>query len=285
MTIAISGNFTEGVVLGADSAASYTKTLSCSKPTRCAPCTHTTPVVSQVYNGAQKIYHLGTDELNSPFAVMIYGAASFSNIPWRNVCARFSYKYPLIAFKTAQDAVNAFMEFLKEVTPDAKDRPRAGVFFCGAGPEDLFVQSFRIDVLELKVEIVNVGMVAWGGMPSVVQREVLGISAETIDAFNGVFGNLTVDRTASDGKKEAVKIADIAHDIVRQTSPKVDLDRDMPLRDGIDYVHFLVYSTVKHYKFAHLAAVCGGEVELAVITKDRGFRRVKRKSLDSELFN
>jgi hypothetical protein len=55
---------------------------------------------------------------------------------------------------------------------------------------------------------------------------------------------------------------------------------DMPLRDGIDYVNFLIYSTVKYCKFAPSAPVCGGEAKIVSITLDHRFRRVKTKPMD-----
>lgn len=55
---------------------------------------------------------------------------------------------------------------------------------------------------------------------------------------------------------------------------------DLPLRDAIDYVHFIVETTIKYYKFMPGPPVCGGKVELAAITTDRHFRWVNHKSLD-----
>lgn len=51
------------------------------------------------------------------------------------------------------------------------------------------------------------------------------------------------------------------------------------LRDAIDYLHWIVYSTIKYYR--HIGfPLCGGKVEVASVTSDRGFRWVTHKSLD-----
>lgn len=42
----------------------------------------------------------------------------------------------------------------------------------------------------------------------------------------------------------------------------------IPIRDAIDFVHACIYSTIKAYKFSSLSQICGGPVELAVITTD-----------------
>jgi hypothetical protein len=57
----------------------------------------------------------------------------------------------------------------------------------------------------------------------------------------------------------------------------------MPLRDAIDFVHFCIHATIKVFKFSHLNQVCGGPIELAVISSDRKFRWVRHKALDAAI--
>jgi hypothetical protein len=57
----------------------------------------------------------------------------------------------------------------------------------------------------------------------------------------------------------------------------------LPLRDAIDWVHASVYATIKAMKFSQLAPVCGGPVEIAVVTADRAFRWVRHKKLDTAI--
>jgi len=54
---------------------------------------------------------------------------------------------------------------------------------------------------------------------------------------------------------------------------------DLPLREAIDWVYASIYTTIKAMKFSHLEAVCGGPIEVAVITSDRPFRWVRHKRL------
>ncbi len=56
---------------------------------------------------------------------------------------------------------------------------------------------------------------------------------------------------------------------------------ELPIREAIDWVHASIYATIKTMKFSHMAPVCGGPIEIAVITTDRQFRWVRHKSLDA----
>ena len=45
----------------------------------------------------------------------------------------------------------------------------------------------------------------------------------------------------------------------------------LPIRDAVDFVHACIYSTIKAMKFSNQAQVCGGPIEIAVITTDDVF--------------
>lgn len=57
----------------------------------------------------------------------------------------------------------------------------------------------------------------------------------------------------------------------------------LPIRDAIDFVYTSIYSTIKAMKFSTMSQVCGGPIELAVVTSDRNFRWVRHKSWDSAI--
>ena len=58
---------------------------------------------------------------------------------------------------------------------------------------------------------------------------------------------------------------------------------NLPIREAVDFVHFVVQATVKSLKFGRLPPGVGGPVELAIITSDRPFRWVKHKTFDAAL--
>jgi hypothetical protein len=55
----------------------------------------------------------------------------------------------------------------------------------------------------------------------------------------------------------------------------------IPVRDAIDFVHACIQSTIKAIKFSYFPRICGGPIELAVITTDRSFRWVRHKEWDT----
>jgi hypothetical protein len=62
---------------------------------------------------------------------------------------------------------------------------------------------------------------------------------------------------------------------------RLNLPGILPLRDAIDWVYSSIFSTIKALKFSQMAPICGGPVEIAVITTDRPFRWVCHKGLDT----
>jgi hypothetical protein len=54
----------------------------------------------------------------------------------------------------------------------------------------------------------------------------------------------------------------------------------LPIRDAIDFVYSCIYSTIKAMKFSNFSQVCGGPIEIGVITTDRRFRWVRHKDWD-----
>jgi hypothetical protein len=57
----------------------------------------------------------------------------------------------------------------------------------------------------------------------------------------------------------------------------------LPIRDAIDLTHSCIASTIKAMKFSHLSQICGGPIEIAVITSDRQFRWVRHKEWDAAI--
>lgn len=57
----------------------------------------------------------------------------------------------------------------------------------------------------------------------------------------------------------------------------------LPIRDAVDFVHTCILSTIKAFKFSNWSQICGGPIELAVITTDRKFRWVRHKQWDSAI--
>lgn len=72
-------------------------------------------------------------------------------------------------------------------------------------------------------------------------------------------------------------------DLIRQQSLRPPLT--LPIREAVDWVYSAIYTTIKAIKFSKFDPVCGGPVEIAVITTDRQFRWIKHKEFDSAITN
>jgi hypothetical protein len=57
----------------------------------------------------------------------------------------------------------------------------------------------------------------------------------------------------------------------------------VPIRDAVDFTYACLLTTVKAMKFSSLPQVCGGPLELAVITTDRSFRWIRHKPWDAAI--
>ncbi len=57
----------------------------------------------------------------------------------------------------------------------------------------------------------------------------------------------------------------------------------LPIRDAIDFVRSFIYSTIRAHKFSQFPQICGGLIEIAVITSNRPFRRVRPKCFDAAI--
>jgi hypothetical protein len=271
VTIAVVGNFTEGVIFAVDSAVSAVN--------------EATGAVLHVFESGQKIYHIGKDRdcLDSPYGAMLFGSTSFSRTSWRNVFADFCNRYNPAAQDSAQNVVVQFVEYLRNLEPSEEKRPSGGVFLAGYGPSDSAVRCFKIDEHDLSSKEIPIGALSFDGIADIVQKHLFGIALRTKKALENVFGDVMINTQEEGGEQKQIPLAKMVIDVLQGNGPLCSPEMTMPLRDAIDYMHFLVYSTIKHFKFAPGAPICGGAVEIAAITRDRGFRRIRTKPLDSAI--
>jgi hypothetical protein len=107
---------------------------------------------------------------------------------------------------------------------------------------------------------------AFYGAPNMIQRLLFGIDGGLKDAIasspNWTGSSADLDALASQHA--------LAHPLV-------------PMREAVDFVHACISSTIKAMKFSNLSQICGGPIEIAVITSDRRFRWVRHKPWDSAI--
>ena len=111
-----------------------------------------------------------------------------------------------------------------------------------------------------------IGDYRFWGAPNMIQRLI-----------NGYDGSLT-DRILNSGQWTGTR-----QDLVALLDQLRLFHPLLPIRDAIDFVHACIQSTIKGIKFSHFFQVCGGPIELAVITSDRRFRWVMHKAWDAAM--
>jgi hypothetical protein len=57
----------------------------------------------------------------------------------------------------------------------------------------------------------------------------------------------------------------------------------VPIREAVDFIHACLFTTEKAMKFSPHPRLCGGPIEIAVITTDRKFRWVLHKKWDAAI--
>ena len=115
---------------------------------------------------------------------------------------------------------------------------------------------------------IGTGQCGFWGVPNMIERLIFGRDAQLKDSIKA-----SGSWTGTDAQLEALLNK---HQLIHGS---------LPIRDAIDFVHACIYSTIKGIKFSNLPQVCGGDIELAVITSDRNFRWVKHKSFDAAVFD
>lgn len=293
MTIAACYLSPEGIVLGADSTTTYGDTAS----------------EHHYYNHSQKLFELGEPPETGTLGVVTWGLGGLHVSSHRTLLAllsddlkknppksvaevadRWSTRFwaaysdpkcsiaPLIqqckalgAKKAHDPALPTDAGMRTEAEEKAFNQHRlslvAGFCIGGYAPPDRTPDAYEIlfDPLAPKPVPTKINAPGWRfwGAPNMIQRLIFGADDELKD-------NLTKSGKWNGTRAELdalVMQSTLAHPVV-------------PIRDAIDFVHACIFSTIKAIKFSSLSQICGGPIELAVITTDRSFRWVRHKPWD-----
>jgi hypothetical protein len=117
------------------------------------------------------------------------------------------------------------------------------------------------------VEPLGYGTTRFWGCPNLMERLVYGVDFD-------VYASILRSGKWNGTPRELAAIIQPHH---------LGQPADLPIREAIDWIHASIYTTIKTMKFSHLDPVCGGPVEIAVITTDRPFRWVRHKRFDAAI--
>jgi hypothetical protein len=283
----------EGVVLGADSTSTYAGQSG-----------H-----QHYYNHAQKLFELSTKPEHGTLGAVTWGLGGLQISSHRTLLAEFSDDIEANPPASVADAANrwaarfwtaysdpscpiaphiAQCKALEAKKPHDPNAPADPGMRTQAEEQELatlqntFASGFCIagyalpDRKPAAYEIIfnpslaaaptpkSVPRVGFWGAPNMIQRLIMGGDD---DLKNSLMKS--PQWTGTRAELDALMLQHtLAHPII-------------PIRDAIDFVHACIYSTIKAYKFSSLSQICGGPIELAVITTDRPFRWVRHKEWDA----
>jgi hypothetical protein len=256
------------------------------------------------FNHAQKVFEIGQD---STLGIVTWGLGSLWPISHRTLIARFGDDlaahpaasvsdvanrwtdwfwgaYTTSSGKVAYDQLNAKSPHDPQAQPpdpNARTADEENVFqqlrrllvtgFCLGGHvlQDRSPAAFYIifDPAQNKPvpEQITTQFGFWGA-PNMIQRLISGCDDTLRDAIlnSGHWSGTPPQLEALIAQQQ------LSHPAV-------------PIRDAIDFVHVCILSTIKAMKFSSLSQICGGPIEVAVITSDRRFRWVKHKPWDAAI--
>jgi hypothetical protein len=267
----------EGVVFGSDS------TTTVTSPT----------ADDHYFDFGQKIFELGNE---ATLGMVTWGLGGIQHTSYRTLCAELADDFASIAPESVEEAAKrwaakfysvydsaigsahreaeakAQTDEEKAILADNCVRMAAG--FCIGGialpnrRPAAFELEFRPDDTEVpKPMALPMGQAIFRGVPMLVNRTLYGIDLE-------LFERIATSPFWTGGSDKLAEM--VQPHMLGQPAM-------LPLRDAIDWIYSCIQGTIKGVKFSPLAPMCGGPVEIAVVTSDRPFRWVKHKSLDAAI--
>ena len=276
MTIVVTIKVTDGLVLAADSATSFTDAAG---------------NVAKVYNSANKIFNLVKVW---PIGAMTYGAGSIGtesiSTLSKSLRERLTPRKPpaqpdaIVLNKdsyTIEEVAKKAKDFFEERYKAAYAQPVPGYFLgyrvCGYSNPPNAPEGWEIRILEnssegpFRIYEDNHFGPLWAGESEALDRLILGLGSKTKEALVALGATPEVaDQTLSQ--------------LVNHLYATLFLAA-MPIQDAIDLAHFLVDTAVKFSHFSLRPATVGGPIEIATITQHEGFKWVKRKHYYSKEYN
>ncbi len=287
MTIAACYLSAEGVVFGADSTTTvYVRGIGPGAPG-----------AEHHFNFAQKIYQVGD---NSTLGMTMWGLGNIGSHSYRTLIAQFADSLVGQGATSMDEVANRWNQLFWGVystelaqavqraqqlsaqptrTPDEdnellwlRDTFSGGFCLGGYLMNDRTPRAYQIlyapDLTGPgPVDALAIGTTRFWGCPNLINRLLCGVD-------NWLYSDILASGKWAGEEEDLV-------DLIRPYC--LGQPQDLPIREAIDWVHASLYTTIKTMKFSHLAPVCGGPVEVAVITTDRRFRWVRHKRFNAAI--
>jgi len=248
------------------------------------------PQILKTYDHARKLSHLK----DYPIGTLTWGTSLIGSRSVESLIKEFEYTLPSVqeeqekmkeirkargqvpeedrftysVRKISTDVLAHVASYYKAEFEDAPEKPPLGILVSGYSSGQFFPEQWGLDIpgsselVELRPDQngkPNFGA-NWFGVTDAINRLHKGLDDRAI---------LKVAELLKMSPEEALKLfADLEYPVVFD---------GMPLQDAVDYATYLVNVVIGRFRFVVGAPLCGGEVDVAVITPD-AFTWVQRKS-------
>lgn len=262
MTIVISAKTSEGLVLGADSLVAENITLENGQS-----------FITNTFENAKKLFQLE----DYPIGVLVWGMGHIGNRNIGSLIDEFGNR--LVGFANNEsyklrEISQQIFEFIKDRYSASGNSGRLGILIGGYSAGEFFPEEYvfelpeSTDILEIRPKDQNGNPtfgVNWYGLADGIIRFHWGYEDNLKSELINKLGQAGVDISV---------ITEIDQLFFKYQYPlNIDI---MPIQDVIDYVNYLINIMIGRYRFYRGVALCGGEVDIAVITY-KGFNWVKTK--------
>jgi hypothetical protein len=269
MTVVVAVKVYDGIVIATDSASTMPVTAPGS----------TTPTDNQVWNNADKVFHLHRD---LPIGLATWGrgqiqSSSIATLA-KDLRKRFMGRDPghpdwaldVNAYKLSEVADRVVMFMFDELLSSSPSVPNPvlGFFLTGISAESSELEAFEIIILDEKtrptpVRVWDQDQAGW---------RVYGQGDAVARLFNGYSPALQGNLLALVPPTEHAQLTTILSGESRPgTSPA------MPFADAINFAKFCADVTVGYSQYSFGANTVGGSIDLAAISRHEGFKWVQRK--------
>jgi hypothetical protein len=254
MTICVSVRIPEGLILAADSAVTLEGTVSTPKGQQTG--------ILQTFDYANKITRIK----DYPIGVMTWGVASISDRSIQSLIMEWEHDYPILKENenfTVREVADDLQKFIvkryDKAYPPGVKRPQLGFFVGGYSYDQFFSDQYQCGFPN-KMSWQEVRPKQPDGSPS-FGANWFG----KIDALSRLVHGY--DRQ---GMNELIKRGadkDIVQKWIDDHVSELPLVFDgMPLQDAIDFANYAVQLTIGRFRFTVGPPLCGGNVDIAVIT-------------------
>jgi len=254
MTICVSVRIAEGLVLAADSAVMLEGRVKTAKGEATG--------ILQTFEFANKV----TRFKNYPIGIMSWGIGSISDRSIQSLVMECEYDYPTQEDNpkyTVKSVADALLKFFRSrydgAYPPKGNRPNLGLLVGGYSAGQFFADQYVYEFpARSKWQIVRLNKpdgspsfgANWYGQTDALVRLIKGYDRGGLNELVKRGADKAIlEKWASDNVSELPLVFD-----------------GMPLQDAIDFTNYAVQVVIGRFRFAVGPPLCGGDIDIAVIT-------------------